>query len=35
MTEITFHFNAPDKMDYACRFLRKAYNLQARVMVTG
>jgi DNA polymerase III subunit chi len=35
MTEITFHFNAPDKMDYACRFLRKAYNLQAKVMVTG
>jgi DNA polymerase-3 subunit chi len=35
MTEITFHFNAQDKMAYACRFLRKAYHLQASVMVTG
>jgi hypothetical protein len=24
MTEIAFHFNAPDKLDYACRLLRKA-----------
>ena len=35
MTEITFHFNAQDKMDYACRFFRKAYHLQAQVVVTG
>ena len=24
MTEIAFHFNAPDKLAYACRLLRKA-----------
>ncbi|VWX63267.1 DNA polymerase III, chi subunit [Burkholderiales bacterium 8X] len=24
MTEIDFHFNMPDKLDYACRLLRKA-----------
>ena len=25
MTEVTFHFNVPDKLGYACRLLRKAY----------
>ncbi len=25
MTDIAFHFNAPDKVEYACRLLRKAY----------
>ncbi len=35
MTEITFHFNAPDKLAYACRLLRKATARQARVVVTG
>ncbi len=35
MTEIAFHFNAPDKLAYACRLLRKAYRSQARVVVTG
>ena len=25
MTEVAFHFNAPDKVEYACRLLRKAY----------
>lgn len=25
MTEVAFHFNAPDKVQYACRLLRKAY----------
>lgn len=35
MTEVAFHFNAPDKLDYACRLLRKAVAAGARVMVTG
>ena len=35
MTEISFHFNAPDKMAYACRLLRKAVNGGARVVVMG
>jgi DNA polymerase-3 subunit chi len=33
MTEIAFHFNAPDKWAYACRLLRKAVNAGARVVV--
>jgi DNA polymerase-3 subunit chi len=35
MTEIAFHFNAPDKLAYACRLLRKAISSGARVVVTG
>jgi DNA polymerase-3 subunit chi len=35
MTEIAFHFNAPDKLAYACRLLRKAVNTGSRVVVTG
>jgi DNA polymerase-3 subunit chi len=35
MTEVAFHFNAPDKLGYACRLLRKAVGTGARVMVTG
>ena len=35
MTEIAFHFNAPDKLAYACRLLRKAWGQRARVVVTG
>ena len=35
MTEVAFHFNAPDKVAYACRLLRKAVASQARVVVTG
>jgi len=35
LTEITFHFNVPDKLAYACRLLRKAYASGARVVVTG
>lgn len=35
MTEVAFHFNAPDKLGYACRLLRKAAGSGARVMVTG
>jgi DNA polymerase-3 subunit chi len=33
MTEVAFHFNAPDKLGYACRLLRKAYLRGARVVV--
>ena len=35
MTEIFFHFNAPGKVAYACRLLRKAVNGNARVVVAG
>lgn len=33
MTEVDFHFNAPDKLAYACRLLRKAYLKGARLVV--
>jgi DNA polymerase-3 subunit chi len=33
MTEVAFHFNAPDKQGYACRLLRKAYLRGARLVV--
>lgn len=35
MTEIAFHFNAPQKLGYACRLLRKAAASGAKVVVTG
>ena len=35
MTEIAFHFNAPDKLGYACRLLRKAVSVGSKVVVTG
>lgn len=35
MTEVAFHFNAPQKLGYACRLLRKASATGARVLVTG
>ena len=35
MTEVAFHFNAPDKIGYACRLLRKAVAAGAHVVVTG
>ena len=35
MTEVAFHFNAPDKQAYACRLLRKAVAAGSRVVVTG
>jgi DNA polymerase-3 subunit chi len=35
MTEIAFHFNAPDKLAYACRLLRKAVVGGARAVVSG
>lgn len=33
MTEITFHINAADKLDYACRLLRATQKKAARVLV--
>jgi DNA polymerase III subunit chi len=35
MTGVEFHFNAPDKMGYACRLLRKAAARGAKVAVTA
>ena len=35
MPSIAFHFNAPDKLDYACRFIRKALRHDARVTVVA
>ncbi len=35
MTEIAFHFNAPGKLAYACRVLRKATASGKKVVVTG
>ena len=35
MTEVMFHFNAPDKLGHACRLLRKAVASGAKVVVTG
>lgn len=35
MTEVAFHFNAPDKLAYACRFARKAVRRDMRVVITG
>ncbi|MDF1485665.1 DNA polymerase III subunit chi [Ramlibacter sp. H39-3-26] len=35
MTEIAFHFNAPDKWSYVCRLLRKAAGSGARVAVVA
>jgi DNA polymerase-3 subunit chi len=33
MTEVAFHFNAPQKLAYACRLLRKAYLKGAQLVV--
>lgn len=35
MTSIAFHFNAPDRLAYACRLLRKAASNGAKVVVIG
>ena len=35
MTEVAFHFNAPDKLAYACRFARKALRNDARLVITA
>jgi DNA polymerase III subunit chi len=33
MTEVAFHFNAPDKQGYVCRLLRKGYLKGAQLVV--
>jgi DNA polymerase-3 subunit chi len=35
VTEVEFHFNASDRIDYTCRLLRKAVAAGAKVVVTG
>ena len=35
MTDIAFHFNAPDKQGYVCRFARKALRHGARLVILG
>ena len=35
MTEIAFHFNAPDRLAYVCRLLRKAVATDAQLVVVG
>jgi DNA polymerase-3 subunit chi len=35
MTKVVFHFNAPDRITYACRLLRKAVSSGVKVVVTG
>ena len=35
LTEVSFHFNVPDRTEYACRLLRKATRQGAKVVVTG
>ena len=35
MTEIAFHFNAPDRLAYVCRLLRKAVAADAQLVVLG
>ena len=35
MTRIEFHFNAPERLQYVCRLLRKAHARNLRVGVVG
>lgn len=35
MTEIAFHFNAPEKLAYACRLLKKALSKSAQIVVSA
>jgi DNA polymerase-3 subunit chi len=35
MTEVAFHFNAPDKLAYACRFARKVQRSGARLVISA
>ncbi|MEO7549091.1 MAG: DNA polymerase III subunit chi [Ramlibacter sp.] len=35
MTEVAFHFNAPDRLGYACRLARKAVAAGSAVVITG
>jgi DNA polymerase-3 subunit chi len=33
MTRVDFHFNVPDKVDYGCRLVRKAFRAGHRIVV--
>lgn len=35
MTEVAFHFNAPDKLAYACRFARKVLRSDMRLVIAA
>lgn len=35
MTEVSFHFNVPDKLRHACRLLRKAHQARRPMGVVG
>ena len=35
MTEVAFHFNAPDKLAYACRFARTVTRSGARLVIAA
>lgn len=35
MTDVAFHFNAPDPVAYACRLLRKAVGSGAKIVVVA
>jgi DNA polymerase-3 subunit chi len=35
LTEVSFHFNVPDRTEYTCRLLRKAIRKGANVVLTG
>lgn len=35
MTEVAFHFNAPDKLAYVCRLARKATRQNVRLVITA
>lgn len=35
MTEVAFHFNAPDKLAYACRFARKVLRSGSRLVIAA
>ena len=35
MTEVAFHFNAPDKLAYSCRFARKVQRSGARLVIAA
>ena len=35
MTRVDFHFNAPDKIGYGCRLVRKIHRAGQNVVVCG
>ena len=35
MTEVSFHFNVPDRVDYLCRLVRKVVRSGARLVLAG